>query len=113
MTLSFSEYQKQARGTAIYPNQNSINGLMYTALGLAGEAGETADQTKKVLRDDNGQLTPIRLDKLKKELGDTLWYLANMAEELGMSLEEIAQHNLDKLHDRQDRGVLQGDGGLR
>lgn len=109
--MDLNDYQNLARKTAQYPGQGTITGLTYTALGLSGEAGETADQTKKILRDDNSVVTEVRMDKLKKEMGDTLWYLANMAWELGLTLNEVAEHNIAKLSDRQERGVIKGDGG--
>ena len=55
--LTFDQYQKQAVSTAIYPGQGEVLGLVYVALGLAGEAGEIANKVKKVLRDDNGELS--------------------------------------------------------
>ena len=111
--LNFFEYEKEAAKTAVYPGSGELTGLMYTALGLAGEAGEFADQVKKVLRDDDGVPTEVRKDKLKKELGDVMWYMARCCAELGFSLEEVAYHNVKKLADRKERGVLQGDGGIR
>ena len=107
--MEFNEYQKTARETAIYPAEL---GLIYTALGLTGEAGEVAEKVKKMIRDD------ITLDdkyrgKLARELGDVLWYVANLAFELDYDLADIAAINIQKLMDRQERGQIHGDGDNR
>jgi len=105
---TFNDYQNQSKETAIYPK-----GFTYPALGLSGEAGEVAEHIKKAIRDDDGKITPERKEKLKKELGDVLWYLSQLASEVGLSLDEIAQVNLDKLSKRQKEGKLQGSGSER
>lgn len=105
---SFTKYQKQAASTAVYPLQQYIN---YPALGLAGEVGEVCNKLKKLIRDDI-TLDDIR-DDLKSELGDCLWYLAVLARDLELSLDEIAEQNLQKLADRKQRGTLQGSGDTR
>ena len=109
--LDFNLYQKQARKTAIYPNLG--NNFVYPTLGLAGEAGEVAEKIKKVLRDKNGHIDKNMRQKLKKELGDVLWYLANLATEIDLSLEEIAAANLKKLTSRKKRGKIHGSGDNR
>jgi NTP pyrophosphatase (non-canonical NTP hydrolase) len=88
-------------------------GLSYPALGLAGEAGEVAEHVKKSIRDDGGVVTPERREALGKELGDVLWYLAQLATELELDLDEVADANLQKLRSRQLRGVLSGSGDDR
>lgn len=109
--MNLNDYQSAALVTAVYPNQGS--NFAYPALGLAGEAGEVADKLKKVIRDNDGVLTdPVR-DAVAKELGDTMWYIAVLAQELDYDLETIAQNNLDKLASRQQRGVLTGSGDER
>jgi NTP pyrophosphatase (non-canonical NTP hydrolase) len=108
--VELSEYQRLSRSTAEYPRQE---GLTYPALGLAGEAGEFADHAKKVIRDDGGEVTPQRREAMAKELGDVLWYVAQLASELGLELEQVARDNLDKLLSRQRRGVLSGSGDER
>ena len=108
--MELSEYQRLSRSTAEYPRQEA---LTYPALGLAGEAGEFADHAKKVIRDDGGEVTPQRREAMAKELGDVLWYVAQLASELGLELEQVAQDNLDKLLSRQRRGVLSGSGDER
>ena len=108
--MELAEYQELSRSTAKYPRQEA---LTYPALGLAGEAGEFADHAKKVIRDDGGEVTPERREAMAKELGDVLWYVAQLASELGLELERIAQDNLDKLRSRMERGVLSGSGDDR
>ena len=111
--LGLNEYQRQAAKTALYPGRDGDTVAPYPALGLAGEAGEVCEQIKKAIRDDEGRVSEERRRKLQKELGDVMWYLAALASELGMDLETIAQANLDKLADRQRRGVIQGEGDDR
>ncbi len=108
--MDLAEYQRLARRTAEYPREAW---LTYPALGLAGEAGEVAEHAKKAIRDDAGQVTDERRAAMAKELGDVLWYVSQLATELGLELEEIAQGNLDKLLSRQRRGVLSGSGDER
>jgi len=109
--MNFDEYQKKSRETAIYPDLGS--NYIYPTLGLAGESGEVSDKIKKVIRDDVGVLNAEKIQDLKKELGDVLWYVSQLSTELGLSLEDIAQSNLDKLFSRKERGVLQGSGDNR
>lgn len=108
--VELSEYQRLSRRTAEYPREAW---LAYPALGLAGEAGEVAEHAKKAIRDDGGEVSDERRAKMAKELGDVLWYVAQLASELGLELDEIAQTNLDKLLSRQRRGVLSGSGDER
>jgi NTP pyrophosphatase (non-canonical NTP hydrolase) len=109
-TVELSEYQRLSRSTAQYPRNEA---LTYPALGLAGEAGEFADHAKKVIRDDGGEVTAGRREAMAKELGDVLWYVAQLASELELDLDEVAQANLEKLLSRQRRGVLSGSGDNR
>ncbi len=108
--MELSEYQRRSRSTAKYPRTEA---LTYPSLGLAGEAGEFADHAKKVIRDDGGEVTPERREAMAKELGDVLWYVAQLASELDLELEQIAQDNLEKLASRMERGVLSGSGDER
>jgi len=108
--MELSEYQRQSRRTAEYPREAW---LAYPALGLAGEAGEVAEHAKKAIRDDAGKVTPERRTAMTKELGDVLWYVAQLASELDLDLDEIAKGNLEKLFSRQERGVLSGSGDDR
>jgi len=109
--LSLSEYQNQAMRTAIYPQLGEVP--IYPVLGLVGEAGEVAEKVKKIIRDKDGVVGKWDRDNIALELGDVLWYLAAIAKELGYTLEDIAQMNLDKLNDRKDRGALGGSGDNR
>jgi NTP pyrophosphatase (non-canonical NTP hydrolase) len=108
--MELTEYQRLSRRTAEYPREAW---LAYPALGLAGEAGEVAEHAKKAIRDDGGELSTERREKMAKELGDVLWYVAQLASELELDLDEVAQANLDKLLSRQHRGVLSGSGDDR
>ncbi len=108
--MELSEYQRLSRRTAEYPREAW---LVYPALGLAGEAGEVAEHAKKAIRDDGGQLGAERRAAMAKELGDVLWYVAQLCSELELDLDEVAQQNLDKLLSRQRRGVLSGSGDDR
>ncbi len=108
--MDLAEYQRRSRRTAEYPREAW---LAYPALGLSGEAGEVAEHAKKTIRDDGGEVSPERRAAMAKELGDVLWYVAQLASELGLDLDEIAQTNLDKLLSRQRRGVLSGAGDER
>lgn len=109
-SMFFYSYQDRAALTAIYPESSRI---IYPALGLAGEAGEVANKIKKVLRDHQGNVPEEMKQDLKKELGDVLWYVAALATDLHLDLDEIAEENLQKLESRQERGVLGGSGDNR
>ena len=109
--VQLSDYQHRSRATAVYPEAG--DNLAYPALGLCGEAGECAEKVKKAIRDDGGALSDERRGALAAELGDVLWYVAQLATEAGLDLDEIADENLAKLLSRQDRGVLQGSGDAR
>ncbi len=118
--MHLNEYQEQASKTALYMKplksalkKQNILPLIYTALGLAGEAGEFVEKVKKLLRNKEGKLTQEQKEALIKELGDILWYLSESARQLGVSLEEVAKRNIQKLQDRADRGVLHSEGDER
>jgi NTP pyrophosphatase (non-canonical NTP hydrolase) len=108
--VELSEYQRRSRRTAQYPREAW---LTYPALGLAGEAGEIAEHVKRIIRDDAGVISDRRRAALAAELGDVLWYVAGLASELGLDLDQIADANLEKLLSRQRRGVLSGSGDER
>jgi len=110
MPLTFSEYQLKAEQTAIYPDNVRIT---YPAMGLGGEAGEVLNKVKKIFRDDNGFVTDEKRKEIKKEIGGVLWYLAALAKDLNIELEDAAQENLDILASRAQRGVLKGSGDNR
>ncbi len=109
--MNFEEYQKKSRKTAIYPNKG--NNFIYPVLGLVGESGEVAEKIKKVIRDYNGVLNKKQRQEIKKELGDVLWYVAQIATELNLSLDEIAVFNIKKLKSRKKRNKLHGSGDNR
>lgn len=106
----FNDYQIQARKTAIYPDR--LKGI-YPVLGMCGEAGEVAEKVKKLHRDAGGVVTPEFRQSLMMELGDVLWYVANIASDYTVSLDDIAKANLIKLKDRAARSVLGGEGDER
>jgi NTP pyrophosphatase (non-canonical NTP hydrolase) len=108
--VDFADYQRFSRRTAEYPREAWLS---YPALGLAGEAGEVAEHAKKAIRDDHGEITEERRAQLARELGDVLWYVSQLASELGLDLDVIARENLEKLFSRQSRGVLSGSGDYR
>ena len=105
-----NHYQVLANETAIYPENQRI---IYPALGLNGEAGEVADKVKKVLRDNDGNFTDEKKAEIAKELGDVLWYVSTCARDIGYTLEQIANMNIEKLRSRQLRGQLNGSGDNR
>jgi len=108
--MGMNEYQRLAHATVKYPEDMKV---IYPTLGLCGEAGETAEKIKKWIRDDNRVMTPERLELIKKEMGDVLWYLAALTYDLGLTLDEVARHNIQKLQDRRERGVIKGTGDIR
>jgi len=108
--VTFDEYQTEAIKTAIYPSTHRI---VYPALGLAGEVGEVAEKIKKVLRDECGIFGPTKRDEIKKEIGDVLWYIAALCEDLSISMDDAATENIAKLKSRQERGKLKGCGDNR
>jgi NTP pyrophosphatase (non-canonical NTP hydrolase) len=109
--MNFEEYQIKSRRTAKYPMAGE--NFIYPTLGLCGEAGEVAEKIKKVIRDSGGKISTEKKADIERELGDVLWYLSQIATELGLSLEKVAKTNLDKLSSRLERGVLGGDGDNR
>ena len=111
--MTFQQDQQLAATTALYPGREESAPAMYPALGLAGEAGEVCEHFKKALRDDDGVFDDRRRQALKKELGDVLWYVAALCDELDLSMDDVAAQNVAKLQDRMARGVVSGDGDTR
>src|SRR3989344_7143388 len=105
--MDFNEYQKQAWKTAIYPNKG--NNIFYPALGLGGECGEVLEKIKKIMRDNEGEISEKKKEELMKEMGDVFWYLAALATELNLNLNEIAEKNISKLNSRKERDILHGE----
>lgn len=109
--MTGNEYQERATKSAIYPDIG--NNITYPALGLAGESGEVCDKIKKVLRDDGGKFTEATKLALMKEIGDVLWYVAALCNELDFTIEDVMETNIRKLQDRIARGVRGGSGDDR
>ncbi len=109
--MNFDEYQEKSKKTAKYPNAGK--NWVYPMLGLCGETGEVAEKMKKVLRDCGGKIDEMKKEEIKKELGDVLWYISQIATELELSLDDIAVNNIKKLCIRMKRGKLKGNGDNR
>ncbi len=109
--MNFTGYQTKSRATAKYPAIGHL--VIYPTLGLVNEAGEVAGKIKKVFRDKDGEINEETRSALKAELGDVLWYVAQVATELDLTLDEIAEYNIAKLLDRLERGKIKGDGDNR
>jgi NTP pyrophosphatase (non-canonical NTP hydrolase) len=108
---NLNDYQKQSRRT--WSLIHTDHPIVYPTLGLANEAGELAGKVKKIFRDKGGVIAPADREALKGELGDVLWYLAQIATELDLSLDEVAAANLEKLFSRLERDKIRGDGDDR
>ncbi|GAB4338851.1 MAG: nucleoside triphosphate pyrophosphohydrolase family protein [Phototrophicales bacterium] len=111
MQTKYGDYQQQSRKT--YHDIDTNNTIVYPTLGLVNEAGEFAGKIKKIFRDKAGVFSDEDKAALKSELGDVLWYLTQICTNLGLTLEEVAEANLDKLFSRLERGKIQGDGDNR
>ncbi len=109
--MNFNDYQHKSRKTAKYPAIG--HPIIYPALGLVNEAGEVAGKIKKIFRDKDGQISKETRSALKAELGDVLWYVAQVCTELELSLDEVAKYNIEKLYSRLERGKIRGDGDNR
>ena len=109
--MDFSSYQTKSRRTAKYPVIG--HGVIYPTLGLTNEAGEVAGKIKKIFRDKGGLIGAAEREALTSELGDVLWYLAQVCTELEISLDEVAEANITKLTSRLERGKIGGEGDNR
>lgn len=103
---TFDEYQYEAGKTAIYPADRALD---YLVTGLAGEVGELASVYAKSVRKD----APLDAGHLLSEVGDVLWFLAMICDELEINMSVVASENLDKLRGRMERGTIQGSGENR
>lgn len=103
--MDFRQYQNKAVSFAIYPDTHKV---LYPTLGLCGEAGEVAEKVKKQVRDG-----VFNRHEVAKELGDVLWYLANLCNDIGYNLDEVADMNIDKLRSRKERDMISGSGDNR
>ncbi len=110
-----NEYQEKAKQYDLFQQTEDYKSpaSLEKVLGLVGEAGETADKMKKIIRDKDGRISEDDKREVAKELGDVLWYVANIARYLGVSLEEVAEMNLEKLESRKQRNLLSGEGDNR
>ena len=109
--MDFNEYQDKCSQTAVYPNR--LNNYIYPTLGLNGEAGEVAEKIKKIIRDKNGIINDDSREEIKKEIGDVLWYVAALCDELKLSMEDVAISNIKKLTNRLKRNKVKGEGDNR
>ncbi len=113
--MNLDKYQKQAAEFDLFETTVDLKspGFLEKILGLAGEAGEAADKVKKIIRDKGGYASEEDRAALVKELGDVMWYVANVARYLGVSLSEVAEGNIEKLSSRKKRNKLHGEGDER
>jgi len=114
--MDFTEYQKLAIRTDTFggkPQPIDSHAFLAQLLGLVGEAGEIAEKFKKIYRDQAGVMTPENEKNMVKELGDVLWYVSVVCTYLGISLQEVAELNIEKLQDRMKRDKLKGSGDNR
>jgi NTP pyrophosphatase (non-canonical NTP hydrolase) len=110
--MTFDEYQKKALSTAIV-NPDPLMDKTIWAMGISGEAGEVLEKWKKIVAYKEGVITDEELGELGKELADVVWYVAVMADSLGLSFDGIMQQNVEKLASRKARGVQKGAGDNR
>ena len=103
-------YQQVAKTTAIYPREQAI---IYPTLGLTGEAGEVANKVKKIIRDGTIENHESLIQEISAEIGDCLWYISVLADDIGIKLSDIANANLIKLANRKEKGTIHGSGDTR
>jgi NTP pyrophosphatase (non-canonical NTP hydrolase) len=111
--VKFNDYQEHAAKFALYPGAHGFHetGWVYPVLGLCGEAGEVAEKIKKHIR-DSLDFNDTRMEVMR-ELGDVLWYAAELARQWKLSLDDVAAANLAKLADRRARDAIHGSGDNR
>ena len=103
-------YQQVAKTTAIYPREQAS---IYPTLGLTGEAGEVANKVKKIIRDGTNKNNENLVQEISAEIGDCLWYISVLADDIGVKLSDIANSNLEKLENRKKKGTIHGSGDDR
>ena len=108
--MTFNEYKNEAIKTAIYHQHYKI---IYPALGMCGECGEVAEKIKKVIRDNQGIFDADKTKEIEKELGDVLWYIANICNDLNIDFDNVAQNNVNKINARVQNNTLHGNGDNR
>lgn len=113
--MKLDEYSEKAMTTDTFSGDRSVgsHAFLEKTLGLMGEAGEVAEKVKKILRDKNGKASDDDKKELAKELGDILWYINSVGNYLGLTLQEIAEANLEKVLGRKARGKTHGSGDNR
>lgn len=113
--MNLDKYQKRAAEFDLFETTVDLKspGFLEKVLGIAGEAGEVTDKVKKIIRDKGGYASEEDRMEIAKELGDVLWYVANVARYLDVSLSDIAEGNIDKLSSRKKRNKLHGEGDNR
>lgn len=113
--MKLDKYQKQAAEFDLFETSVDLKspGFLEKVLGIAGEAGEVTDKVKKIIRDKGGYASEEDRMEIAKELGDVLWYVANVARYLDVSLSDIAEGNIAKLSSRKKRNKLHGEGDNR
>lgn len=111
--MDFDEYQRRASATDTTTTDDLTYSRMYLSMGLAGETGEVVEKIKHIIRDKGGAVSAEKLELLKKELGDVLWYCSQLAKSFGISFNEVAEMNIKKLADRASRGVIKSEGDAR
>lgn len=102
--MELNQYQKKSWETAIYPNKGKD--IIYPALGLGGELGELQEKISKILRDKNLKISEEDRKELAHDLGGILWYIAALATELKLNLNEVAEKNISELNSRKENGTL-------
>lgn len=102
----FYDYNDFVKSMKVFPEKFAI---IYPTLGMIGEAGEVSEKIKKWMRGDRELDRP----EVAKELGDVLWYITALADDLGYTLADVANMNVEKLSSRRDRGVVKGSGDNR
>ncbi len=113
--MDFNQYQKEAIKTDSFGGKGEITslGFIIKLLGLAGESGEIADKFKKIYRNNDGKMSSEEKELIVKELGDVLWYLSVISNYLDIPFQEIAEKNIEKIKDRQERNVIKSSGDTR
>jgi len=108
--LASDVYEMLAAKTRVYPEESRLS---YVTLGLAGEAGEVAEKVKKIIRDNNGEVSEEKRKEVLKELSDVFWYLSDLCDYFGSDMGSVMYMNVDKLYSRMERKALKGSGDNR
>jgi len=114
--VRLNEYQLNSEKYAAYEKYSIKESeiIPFLALGITGEAGEIANKIKKHIRGDYNILNQdSKAKEIALELGDVLWYVSELANCLGFTLDDIAKLNLEKLYLREQNNTIQGDGDIR